>query len=691
MKLIIQYAFGGSNRRIARMLSLAGRAAGLVCSLYVLLTTAHAADMTHVRGIHAGGDWGGNHAGFKPPLLSDAGALSVARVSSRATRQGTIDLAEITLNDIIIDGTVALPVAGFYVYQEIATGNIGVQFKPQVDTNLANIEGFSNEEINLLWDSDSNTYWSAGLDSLSDDALRLVLSVLAHAPEMLKGGDYTVSGEAAFGDEESLIEAMTSVRAVVDGDGLYFGFLKSMNAEWIGISVGLHYDSFSDPLVRARNCPIEGFVDSGGHANPCAIADEDLRSFIGRARSYGLKVYMTLAFETSSNIDGSQLPTCGTEDYRMSRWLLGRPEIPEWSEAKSCIAAEDWWWSPAHPDYASNKAIFWNSYTQWAVHYATLAEEAGADMFSLGTEQEFLFRTRPSNPAPEHAHFVEPLNEHFLTELTAMVDSVRGVFSGALTYDQGYDVYTNSSIEYAGGEGNFHIFNDLGLDVVGLSTYFSLLESAPDAVVAIENLEGRWQNIFSTYLVPIKERYPEKPIVLLEFGFTDHVNAAYHPASGEGEFKPEYTEENPTDGMLQQRNLFSSFYSVNAQFDNLVAGTFVWGHDYYPTTQNYQCKLTAFSVLCSPARFTLADAYGNWRAIDTDRIFEWAEAAFPQFFPSGQVSQEALGFRFRYYPQTNTYLAMQDETLYLHNEADWNVLNIGSLREFLDVAGAAGF
>src|SRR5207237_8295166 len=93
---------------------------------------------------------------------------------------------------------------------------------------------------------------------------------------------------------------------------------------------------------------------------------------------------------------------------------------------ESCINAAYWWWNPGQPSYAQNLAQFWNTYTQVAVKYATLCEETGVEMFSLGTETDHLFRTRTSTT----------WKNHFAIQLTQMVGAVRAAYSGLVTYDQ---------------------------------------------------------------------------------------------------------------------------------------------------------------------------------------------------------------------------------------------------------------
>ncbi|MDX1492387.1 MAG: hypothetical protein R3332_13990 [Pseudohongiellaceae bacterium] len=458
-------------------------------------------------------------------------------------------------------------------------------------------------------------------------------------------------------------------------DNLYFDFLASMNVEWIGLSIGIHYDSYSDPVVRARNCPTGNFIDSGGFSSACAFYDEDIRSFVSRARARGFKVYMTLAFETSAWLDSINDPACGTPEYKMSRAFLGSPEFPEWlGAAQDCIPESEWWWNPSNELHEQKKATFFSTLTDVAVHYATIGEEEGVELYSLGTETDELFRTRLDGN----------FENHFRVELQALVDSVRSVYSGLLTYDQQIGSATTDSNKY--------IFDDLGLDVVGISAYFDLVDSPPNRIMSVAELEAAWVDAFEEQLVPIKELYPSKPIIFTEIGFVNGINTPFNHRLNEGELIGEpYDEDNPTEGMIQQQNIFESFYNVNAQYDDLVAGTFIWGQDYFPYNNGWGCDRVDWSLVCRPAKDTIANSYGDWIDKDIDRVFDWAEATFPDVFPAGPSSMEGLGYRFRFYPQSSTYLASQAGRVVVHNGTTWNLLDVGSVREFLDSASQRGF
>lgn len=78
-------------------------------------------------------------------------------------------------------------------------------------------------------------------------------------------------------------------------------------------------------------------------------------------------------------------------------------------------------------------------------------------------------------------------------------------------------------------------------------------------------------------------------------------------------------------------------------------------------------------------------------ASSADRVFNWAESMFPQFFPSGGVPGTFGIYVYRYYPATGNYVGAGSGRVVVHNGRDWNLLDVGELAEFLRIAVAAGF
>jgi hypothetical protein len=195
-------------------------------------------------------------------------------------------------------------------------------------------------------------------------------------------------------------------------------------------------------------------------------------------------------------------PTCNQPNYKPNRWLLGQPTVASTDPMQACMNPAHWWWNPAHADHARNTGVFWQTYTEVAVKYANILQQAGVEMYAIATEQDNLFRTRAA---------AAPYTNHFKPQLQALVSAIRGSYSGLLTYDQQHQTMTNPE-QFAGGGGTAaafdHVFEDLGLEVVGTSAYFQLTASPPGRVLPVAELEAIWDDIFRKHLIPRQAANP---------------------------------------------------------------------------------------------------------------------------------------------------------------------------------------
>ena len=78
---------------------------------------------------------------------------------------------------------------------------------------------------------------------------------------------------------------------------------------------------------------------------------------------------------------------------------------------------------------------------------------------------------------------------------------------------------------------------------------------------------------------------------------------------------------------------------------------------------------------------------------DSDRVFNYLEAAYPQYVPSeGVESGTALGYLYRYYPKTNSYVGTKDGKVWYQVPAiDGQIHELADLAFMLTVAQAAGY
>ncbi len=78
---------------------------------------------------------------------------------------------------------------------------------------------------------------------------------------------------------------------------------------------------------------------------------------------------------------------------------------------------------------------------------------------------------------------------------------------------------------------------------------------------------------------------------------------------------------------------------------------------------------------------------------DADRVFNYLEAAYPQFVaPANAVSTELAGYYVRYYAGTNAYVGVANGQLYcLVPALSAEILPLGLVADWLAIAAAAGY
>lgn len=81
-------------------------------------------------------------------------------------------------------------------------------------------------------------------------------------------------------------------------------------------------------------------------------------------------------------------------------------------------------------------------------------------------------------------------------------------------------------------------------------------------------------------------------------------------------------------------------------------------------------------------------------ASDSDRVFNYLEAAYPQYLApaGGSAAGTALGYYYRYYASTNAYVGTQDGSIfYLVPAISGDINRLGSLAEWLALAAEQGY
>lgn len=341
----------------------------------------------------------------------------------------------------------------------------------------------------------------------------------------------------------------------------YLEWLADVYVDWVQVSVSLHYDDSMDSTVEREYTDV--VVPT--------YSDAALRQILREFRDNGVSVYLTLAFE-AREAEAAERP--------VQRWQLGDPAPPETGGVPpgdpavfGTVLPENWPWRPDHPDHEQFTAEFWETYTQQAVHFAGIAEEEGVLLFSLGTETDRLFRSRPA---------VDPyMSNDFGDELREMVARMRAVYRGRVTYDAHIDTLIHFH-HFGRGSAVGHLWEDLDLDVVGLSGWFQLTEEAPPSVMSVQELERSYERIFRDYLVPLADRNPGRAVVFLEYGAMDVVEAPVEPSdwSREGErfVFSDLDGNGLDDGREQQANIFQALFNTMERYPGVLNGAFFWNN-----------------------------------------------------------------------------------------------------------------
>ncbi len=186
-------------------------------------------------------------------------------------------------------------------------------------------------------------------------------------------------------------------------------------------------------------------------------------------------------------------------------------------------------------DYNPGKILWpvWEeNYTKYILFLAEIAEQEDVDMLMVGTECKSSIRLRP---------------EYW----TFLIDTVRSVYSGQLSYASNWDNYNN-----------IPFWNQL--DVISIDAYFPLRkEKTPDT----ESIEIAWKPIIKK-LDEFAKKY-NKTILFSEYGYRSTDNTAWQQW---------LIESRPVDEKINlqaQLNAYQGFYSAiwNRPW---FAGGFIW-------------------------------------------------------------------------------------------------------------------
>jgi hypothetical protein len=180
--------------------------------------------------------------------------------------------------------------------------------------------------------------------------------------------------------------------------------------------------------------------------------------------------------------------------------LLHNPRGTEWRGTLKPESWEEWF----------------NSYRDIMKHYAIIAEGAGVDVLSVGSELVSA--------------------EGRVEQWHRTIKLVRSIYKGKLTYSANWDAYTRVQ------------FWDQ-LDLVGMNSYYTL---GSDSRVSIEEIVQRWRAI-QRDLLAFQKRVG-RPILFTEAGWCSLANAASEPW--------DYTRTTLPVDLELQRKLYEGFFQA---------------------------------------------------------------------------------------------------------------------------------
>ena len=168
------------------------------------------------------------------------------------------------------------------------------------------------------------------------------------------------------------------------------------------------------------------------------------------------------------------------------------------------------------------------------------------------------------------------------------------------------------------GPGSEHLWQDLGLDVVGLSAWFPLVEREPSRVLSVEEIQEYYEGIFQDYLVPLAQQNANKPLVFLEFGATDNVGSPANLAASSNPPEPfEFRDENGNgidDGQETQANLYQALLNTMARYPAALGGIFWWGNWVASDAEwaDFWANQRGFSIRNRPSEDVVRSRYEVW-------------------------------------------------------------------------------
>lgn len=173
---------------------------------------------------------------------------------------------------------------------------------------------------------------------------------------------------------------------------------------------------------------------------------------------------------------------------------------------------------------------WFESYSEYILRYAEIAESTGVEYFSVGSELGSM----------------ESYESHWRT----LIEEVREIYSHQLLYSANWDHFERTPFWDA-------------VDLFGLTAYYELTDSF-EAPVSFESLVAAWEPL-RDYILAFS-RAIDRQVVFTEVGYYSQLGTAYHPW--------DYTRSGEVE-LEQQLRCYEAFYQVWRDQPE-VTGVFFW-------------------------------------------------------------------------------------------------------------------
>jgi len=213
--------------------------------------------------------------------------------------------------------------------------------------------------------------------------------------------------------------------------------------------------------------------------------------------------------------------------------------------------------------------IWFNSYEDYMLYYARLAEHTGVELFCVGTELKSSIKKQPER-------------------WRKLIANIKTVYSGKLTYAANW----HDEYEY------IDFWNEL--DFIGIQAYFPLTKNKnPD----LETIAQGWAKHIDK-LEKLNRTY-QKPILFTEVGYRSDVSATVKPWEWGSTFSVLHKKKSDRTQQLAFEALFKQLWTKE-----WFAGVYIWQWDHRSTKDGAATNLD-FSPRFKPAENTIAKWFGK--------------------------------------------------------------------------------